>query len=331
MMRFFKYSFYLSLLFFTNVASAQSTPTTTVGSSQPNASAYEQAKDSLLESQHDTSQSQGAPLDDLGIQQVVEQKKREWQAYFGANTSYFYRSNALSVNEPIGTAEPSKVFSLTGYVGMHGRHYTFGKGVLTPYVGFSVTDIQHMNDLLEWADYRSENAYALVDYATPQDWTLTPALDFSRTLSTETGNEDYKAWSPSLSFSQNLRTQRISGLFNIKLKTAWHMTEIDTLGVPGRTSDQLDNWQTRATLTYSRSIRHVLFRGFGDLDYKDYRKGQNSEREDISRTLGGSLSYRVGLFKISGYTSYVWRDSNDAIDEYENWDVGVSLNANVVY
>lgn len=315
----------------TVVMFSQSTPTTTVGTGQPDRNTYDDAKASLFENQHESGANKGIPMSDLGIQQVVEQKKREWQAYFGANTSYFHRSNALSVNEPIGNAEPSTIFSLSGYVGFHGRHYTFGGGVLTPYIGISVTKIQHLRDLLEWADYRSENVYALVDYASIKGWTFTPALDFSRTLSSDTGNEDYRAWSPSLSLSQNLYSKHIPGLFNVKLKTAWHITKIDTLGVPGRTADQLDNWETRITASYSRYVRQALFKGYLAVDYKDYHYGQNRTREDLSRTLGGSLSYRFGSLKISSYTHYIWRDSDEKIDEYENWDIGISLNANIVY
>ena len=286
----------------------------------------------VIQDERQMSQTQKEALEsDTGVQQVVERKKSKFGGFVGASFSYFYRDNALSVNEPIGDIISSDVITLSGYGAFSYGPFKFMNGIITPYAGFAQTAFRHQEDEVDFADYDNQRVYLLGEWKNRNGWKILPKFDYNRNISEEDDSEEYKAFAPSIEVEKSFPIDNQSK-FMASLKTAYNYTEIDDFGVTGRTDDQLDNWSNSVSVNYYRQMLDVfVLNGYGLLIHKNYDKGQNSSREDFLKIIGGSVSYSYNIFRASLFSTYTERDSDDDLNEFDNWDAGLNLSATYTF
>lgn len=311
-----------SFFLFTSLAASLQAQSTTVGTP------HEENPRQIIESREKLQREQERlTRSDTGVQQVVQTKKSKIGGFVGASASYFYRHNALSVNEPIGTIVHSDVLSYSGYAALSYGPFKAGEGIFTPYVGVMHTSFEHQESLVEFADYISQSAYLLGEYKTPSGWSVTPTFTYSRNINRTEDTVDYEEWVPSVDISKVYSLSQ-SAMLKMSVGSAFHYTVIDDLGgAGGRESDQLNNWSNSAGMNLYYDFYGVLLDGYVQVIRKDYKQGLNSDRDDLYKIGGGSISYGYGIFRASLFATFTSRDSNTATNEFKNWDAGLNLSA----
>ena len=113
----------------------------------------------------------------------------------------------------------------------------------------------------------------------------------------------------------------------VAYSTGYRFSSVDSLGgaVPGLTANRLDNWTNSFSGVYVRELPlGLVWQGFVDVSNRLFGNGQNSDRSDWLKTVGGSLSYSWKHLRVSGFMTYSQRSSTDALNDYKNLDIGLN-------
>jgi len=264
---------------------------------------------------------------EAGLQRLISKKTSPFSFEAGSTYSYFYRSNPLSTNGAIAKAVKSGVSDLSGFATVSYDNYEMFGGVFTPTAGFNISTVMHSKKDLEFADYVNQRISLLGDLRFSDGWAVTPSLEASNIVSSQFGTEDYKEFYPNLSLSKTWGIGANSAVRAV-YQTGYHFSEVDDLGggIPGVTSDRLDNWTNSVGVNYYRNLLpNLLGQVYGELSNRSYSKGQNDGRNDFSTTVGCSVGYTWKWVRSSVYANYSNRLSDDSVNEYKNLDAGVSV------
>lgn len=274
----------------------------------------------------ENSSSAKSATSDTGTQRIVMKKNAilEWDG--GVGFSYYYRSNPLNTNGDLAKNVRSGVFEVSAYGTVSGGNYELFGGVYTPRAGYSLQNISLTERSLKFANYLSQRVFVSNELRFDNLFSITPTLEVSNITSTEFGTEDYKEFFPSVTFAKILPIDDVSSL-RLAYTTGYRFSSVDSLGgtVPGLTANRLDNWTNSFSGVYARELPlGFLWQGFVDVSNRLFGNGQNRDRSDWLKTVGGSLSYTWRFLRVAGFLTYSQRSSTDVINDYNNLDVGLS-------
>lgn len=287
-----------------------------------------EAEDIVDRAQSTPGGSGAAAASSTGAQRVVRQKQSKWGGFVGAGLDYLYRSNALSVNEPIGEEIRSDVLLLTGYGFVSYGPTPTGKSAVTQlYLGGLVQETQHQENLVEFADFRTDNIYVMSDTTFRNGLSLAGRLEYAQNVNSDSDNTDFSEVYPSFSVRKFWAVGDNSN-FRAVVRTGYHFTDVDDFGgLGGRTDDQLDNWETSLAGAYFWTKNRFILNPTARLIYQDYGNGQNADRSDFTYQLGLRATYRYNFLNLSAFVTYTKRNSDIDINDFENFDAGAGLSA----
>jgi hypothetical protein len=274
-------------------------------------------------------QSEGSETSDAGLQRVVTKKERAVEFDAGTTFSYLYRSNPLSTNGALSKAVKSGVADIGTFVSASLGNYEILNGVFTPRIGGGISEVSLTKRVLDFVDYRTQRVFLQGDLKYANGWTFSSSLEYSSITSSKFNTEDYKEWFPSLTVAKSWAIDNKS-LLRASVSSGHRFTEVDSLGgsVPGVTAHRLDNWSNSFNVAYYRELFFgITGQVFGELSNRSYYNGQNSDRNDLSKTVGSSLSYNWRVLRFLLFWNYTQRESTLQINEYRNLDAGASVTA----
>jgi hypothetical protein len=263
---------------------------------------------------------------DTGTQRLVMKKNAilEWDG--GAGFSYYYRSNPLNTNGDLAKKVRSGVFEISAYGTVSVGNYELFGGVYTPRAGYSLQNINLTERSLKFANYLSQRLFTSHELRFDNLFSVTPTLEFSNIIGTQFGTEDYQEFFPSVTFAKVLPVDDVSSV-RLAYTTGYRFSSVDSLGgtVPGLTANRLDNWTNSFSGVYVRELPlGFVWQGFVDVSNRLFVNGQNRDRSDWLKTVGGSLSYAWKYLRLSGFMTYSQRSSTDVVNDYKNLDIGLS-------
>lgn len=268
------------------------------------------------------------PPSSTGAQRVVRQRQSPWSGLLGASFDYLYRSNALSVNEPIGDEIRSDVLVLLGYGALgYGPIKTGSIAVTEFYLGALMQSNLHQEEEVEFADFRTQNVYLMADTTFMNGWALASRLEYSENINEDSGHTDYSEISPSLSLRRFWKVGP-AGAFRAIARVGYHFSDIDDYGgLSGRTANQLNHWNNSLTTDYFWVRGPLVLNPTLRFGHKSYQNGQNAERWDFVYQAGFRATWRFRFLQLSAFTTYTTQSSDLETSEFDNWDAGVGASS----
>ena len=223
-------------------------------------------------------------------------------------------------------------------------------------VGEYITMIPRLDVMMQWANYGEDTVSDLLDYrftlakgsfafAFPNDWTLTPAIEYNLLNSQSSGDRMFDAVAPSVNLQKaTVFNEKSILLYDVTLKynktdkvIPFNTTSVSS--IPGIFSDDGDNLQYSLNLTYIKLLgennQWMLMPSIG-VTRSAYLKNTHDGRTDYLVNLGVTGIYQwkpwLGFQAFANYTNM----STNAIGESlllsssksKTIDVGVAITGN---
>jgi hypothetical protein len=288
----------------------------------------------LSNSQQSIERKNKAASKDSGAQRPVILSKTGISSFFGYDSKYFYRSNALATDGP-AEEQATGMWTNTFYSGAGLGVFDLTDSVVTPYIGASWTINEYVKSDLESFNYNSTNAYALLLFQLGNGWAFRAGSSYANDRSANFDTEDYKEFFPNISAMRSFSiSDETSATFDLTFGK--HIAESFVMNVydsKGNRSDkkELSNFDTAASISISHKFGDALITPKYRISFKSYDKGLNKDREDLSHDLGIKLDYPVTeAFKASLFYSFSTRssDGTDISYDYKSYDAGLGLGLN---
>ena len=279
------------------------------------------ASDSSKNDQLDVSES------DTGAQRPVLLKKNGLSYFFGYDSKLFYQSNPLADSTELKSEIATGVWKSTFFSGAGLGVIDMDSFILTPYVGFSLssTDYIKSDELLNEQDYESTNAYALLLAQFGNGWSGKVGVSYSSDYLTSDGEEVFKEFYPNFSL---MKSYTINDLHRGSFETGvgFHNSDVDPM-LGGDDIDFKRNLDLFASYAFSSTFGAITLSPKYKISYRDYQNGSNKERNDLIHELSLDCSaYLTSYLKISTSIDYINQDDSEDDADYENYDVGASIN-----
>ena len=280
-----------------------------------------------------TSSSDSNPSDS-GAQRPVILKESGISAYFGYDSKYFYRSNPLATDGKL-KQQATGMWTNTFYTGAGLGVFEYSDSVVTPYIGGSWTINEYVESEIDSFNYNSTGAYALLLFQYGNGWSARAGVSYANDRSTENDTEDYKEFQPSIGIMKSYTiNDSATAIFDATIGR--HLSEsfvITGLTDGAKTASEKELSNTEYALSYSvnYSWNEILISPKYRISYKDYDKGLNDGRSDLSNDISLKAAYPItDSFKLSLFYSYSTRtaDGTSISYDYKSFDTGAGLGIN---
>ncbi len=264
---------------------------------------------------------------DTGAQRPVLLKKNGLSYFFGYDSKLFYQSNPLADSAELKSEIATGVWKSTFFSGAGLGVIDMDSYILTPYVGFSLssTDYIKSDELLNDQDYESSSAYALLLAQFGNGWSGKVGVSYSSDYLTSAGEEVFKEFYPNISVMKSYSiSDAHRGIFETGI--GYHNSEVDPL-LEGDDIDFKRNVDLFASYALSSTLGAITLSPKYKISYRDYQNGSNKDRHDLIHELSLDCSaYLTSYLKFSASIDYINQDDSEDDADYENYDVGASIN-----
>lgn len=217
-------------------------------------------------------------------------------------------------------------------------------------VGEYITMIPRLDVMMQWANYGEDTVSDLLDYrftlakgsfafAFPNDWTLTPAIEYNLLNNQSSGDRMFDAIAPSVNLQKaTVFNEKSILLYDVTLK--YNKTDkVISFEAPGVFADDGDNLQYSLNLTYIKLFGEnnewMLMPSFG-VTRSAYLKNTNDGRTDYLVNLGVTGIYQwkpwLGFQTFVNYTNTSTNSIGESIlissSNSKTLDVGVAVTGN---
>lgn len=273
---------------------------------------------------------------DAGAQRPVILKDKGISAYFGYDTKYFYRSNPLATDGKL-KQQATGMWTNTFYAGTGLGVFDYSDTVVTPYIGGSWTSNEYVESEIDSFNYNSTGAYALLLFQYGNGWSARVGVSYANDRSADFDTEDYKEFQPNIGVMKSYTiSDSATAIFDATVGR--HLAEsfaIEGLKDEAKnlTSDEKELSNTEYALSYAVNYSWNNFNITPKyrISYKDYDKGLNDGRSDLSHDLSLKADYPItDSFKLSMFYSYSTRSSDGTTIsyDYKSFDTGAGLGLN---
>jgi len=275
-----------------------------------------------------------ASASDTGAQRPVILKNKGISAYFGYDTKYFYRSNPLATDGPL-KQQATGMWTNTFYAGSGLGVFDYADSVVTPYIGASWTSNEYVESEIDSFNYNSTGAYALLLFQYGNGWSARAGISYANDRSADNDTEDYKEFQPNIGVMKSYTiNDSATAIFDATIGR--HLAESFVIagltdGAKTASEKELSNTEYALSYAVNYSWNDVTITPKYRISYKDYDKGLNDGRSDLSHDLTLKAAYPItDSFKLSLFYSYSTRSSNgtSVTYDYKSYDAGAGLGIN---
>ena len=287
-----------------------------------------------LSSSKKGSSSDSSNPSDSGAQRPVILKKSGISAFFGYDTKYFYRSNPLATDGKL-KQQATGMWTNTFYAGAGLGVFDYSDSVVTPYIGGSWTSNEYVESEIDSFNYNSTGAYALLLFQYGNGWSARAGISYANDRSADNDTEDYKEFQPSIGVMKSY-TINDSATAIFDATVGRHLAESFVIagltdGAKTASDKELSNTEYALSYAVNYSWNDILITPKYRISYKDYDKGLNDGRSDLSHDLSLKAAYSItDSFKLSLFYSYSTRSSDGTTIsyDYKSYDTGAGLGLN---
>ena len=276
-----------------------------------------------------------ASLNDLGLQQLVEVKEKQFGVRSGYRFEILARSNPFYLDINGGDAANVPIMSNRLYVLGEAGNYGIGMGVMKHTAGLVYNRTNFMSGLLDVFDHDTQTFFLDNTYLRTGNWALSAGIRGTRIVNTADGEKDYSGWTPNVSIGKLFQPGTRQSLW-IRWRNSLTFSEITGLAVDGSpfkglTDDRLNHWSSGLGFTHGWAFaKNWTLDSRGSLDLSQYSKGANQDRNDKLLNLGTAIQWDfLRYFSMAGFLDYSRRFSNLDKYSFSKWDGGVRLNADI--
>jgi len=268
---------------------------------------------------------------DSGAQRPVILKKGGISTYFGYDSKYFYRSNPLATDGKL-KQQATGMWTNTFYAGSGLGVFDYSDSVVTPYIGGSWTTNEYVESEIDGFNYNSTGAYALLLFQYGNGWSARAGISYANDRSTEKDTEDYKEFHPNIGIMKSYSiNDSATAIFDATIGR--HLSEsfvIEglTSGTKTASEKELSNTEYAASYAVNYNWNDLLITPKYRISFKDYDKGLNDGRSDLSHDISLKAAYQITeAFKLSVFYSYSTRssDGTSISYDYKSFDTGAGL------
>ena len=274
-----------------------------------------------------------APGSDSGAQRPIRMKKTGASTYFGYQSKYFYRSNAIMASGPLSDNK-SGMWTNTFFAGLGLGAHDIGDSVITPYFGASWT----INDFLKGTygdlNYNTTGAYGMLMAQYANGWSSRLGVNYFSDVQTNIDKQTYAEYNPNIGLMK-VHSLGSGTLAILDLSAGYHSTDSDSVVTATGTSitDALDSWEIAAKLGLNKRFGPVKATPAYRVSYKKYSNGDNDGRSDVTQNVGVDFDWSIGKgVSIKLGTNYSNRSSSGGQVtnkfDFKNLDGGGGLSIN---
>ena len=269
---------------------------------------------------------------DTGAQRPVLLKKSGYSYFMGYDSKLFYQSNPLAAPGKLKDEVATGVWKSTFFTGAGLGVIDMDSFILTPYVGFSYSSTDYLKsaDLLKKQNFDSTSGYALLLAQFENGWSGKIGVSYSSDYILDTKEEVFKEFYPNISIMKSY-TINESHRALFESGVGYHNNFVD--GVVRDENNVLDgddhkrNIDIFASYALESTLGALTISPKYKINYRDYQNGSNKNRNDLVHELSLDCSaYLTNSIKISASIDYINQDDSDDVADYENFDVGGSIN-----
>lgn len=280
------------------------------------------------------SSSNSSNTSDSGAQRPVILKKSGISAYFGYDTKYFYRSNPLATDGKL-KQQATGMWTNTFYAGAGLGVFDYADSVVTPYIGASWTSNEYVESEIDSFNYNSTGAYALLLFQYGNGWSARAGVSYANDRSADNDTEDYKEFQPNIGLMKSY-TINDSSTAIFDATVGRHLAESFVItgltdGAKTASDKELSNTEFALSYAVNYSWNDLLVTPKYRVSYKDYDKGLNDGRSDLSHDISLKAAYSISdSLKLSVFYSYSTRstDGTTISYDYKSFDTGAGLGLN---
>ena len=217
-------------------------------------------------------------------------------------------------------------------------------------VGEYITMIPRLDVMMQWANYGEDTVSDLLDYrftlakgsfafAFPNDWTLTPAVEYNLLNSQSSGDRMFDAIAPSINLQKaTVFNEKSILLYDVTMK--YNKTDkVVSFEAPGVFADDGDNLQYSLNLTYIKLFGEnnewMLMPSFG-VTRSAYLKNTHDGRTDYLVNLGVTGIYQwkpwLGFQAFANYTNMSTNSIGESLllssSSSKTFDIGLAVTGN---
>jgi hypothetical protein len=275
-----------------------------------------------------------ASASDAGAQRPVILKNNGISAYFGYDTKYFYRSNPLATDGKL-KQQATGMWTNTFYAGSGLGVFDYADSVVTPYIGASWTSNEYVESEIDSFNYNSTGAYALLLFQYGNGWSARAGVSYANDRSADNDTEDYKEFHPNIGVMKSYTiNDSATAIFDATIGR--HLSESFVIagltdGAKTASEKELSNTEYALSYAVNYSWNNVTITPKYRISLKDYDKGLNDGRSDLSHDLSLKAAYPItDSFKLSLFYSYSTRssDGTSVSYDYKSFDAGAGLGIN---
>jgi len=220
----------------------------------------------------------------------------------------------------------------TFYAGSGLGVFDYSDSVVTPYIGGSWTTNEYVESEIDGFNYNSTGAYALLLFQYGNGWSARAGISYANDRSTEKDTEDYKEFHPNIGIMKSYSiNDSATAIFDATIGR--HLSEsfvIEglTSGTKTASEKELSNTEYAASYAVNYNWNDLLITPKYRISYKDYDKGLNDGRSDLSHDISLKAAYQITeAFKLSVFYSYSSRssDGTSISYDYKSFDTGAGL------
>jgi hypothetical protein len=217
-------------------------------------------------------------------------------------------------------------------------------------VGEYITMIPRLDVMMQWANYGEDTVSDLLDYrftlakgsfafAFPNDWTITPAIEYNLLNRQSSGDRMFDAVAPSVNLQKaTVFNEKSILLYDVSMK--YNKTDkVVSFEAPGVFADDGDNLQYSLNLTYIKLFGEnnewMLMPSFG-VTRSAYLKNTHDGRTDYLVNLGVTGIYQwkpwLGFQAFANYTNMSTNSIGESLlltsSKSKTIDVGMAITGN---
>lgn len=217
-------------------------------------------------------------------------------------------------------------------------------------VGEYISMIPRLDLMVQWANYGEDTVSDLLDYqftlakgsfafSFPNEWTVTPAIEYNLLNSQSSGDRMFDAYAPSVNLQKaTVFDEKSILLYDVTFK--YNKTNrVMTFSAPGVFADDGDNFQYSLNLTYIKLFGEknewMLMPSMG-VTRSGYTKNTNDGRTDYMLNAGVTGIYQwqpwLGFQAFANYTNMSTNSVGEGVlvssSNSKTFDIGVAVTGN---
>jgi len=292
------------------------------------------ATNQISSSKKSSDSSSSSNPSDSGAQRPVILKDKGISSYFGYDSKYFYRSNPLATDGKL-KQQATGMWTNTFYAGAGLGVFDYADSVVTPYIGGSWTSNEYVESEIDSFNYNSTSAYALLLFQYGNGWSARAGVSYASDRSADFDTEDYKEFQPSLGVMKSYTlNESATAIFDATVGR--HLSESFVIagltdGAKTASEKELSNTEYALSYTINYLWNSLQLSPKYRISYKDYDKGLNDGRSDLSHDLSIKAAYKITeSVNLTLFSSYSKRtsDATSISYDYKSYDAGASLGLN---